>query len=108
MAMQLTSKQRAFLRSLAQNTGATFQIGKEGVTPELTAAIDETLRKNELVKLTALRTVEEDLRTVGEMIAGRTRSTLVEVIGRKIVLYRPDPDEPKIILPKPSGNKTDA
>ena len=100
MAMKLTSKQRAYLRSLAQNVEATFQIGKEGVTPELTAAIDETLCRNELIKLTALRTVEEDLREVGDTLAGRTKSTLVEVIGRKIVLYRKDPDNPKIILPR--------
>ncbi len=100
MAMTLTSKQRAYLRSLAQNITATFQVGKEGVTPELTAAVEESFHTRELVKLSVLRTVDEDLRTVGDMIAGRTRSTLVEVIGRKIVLYKQDPDNPQIVLPK--------
>ncbi len=100
MAIALTSKQRAHLRSLAQNVKATFQVGKEGVTPELTAAIDEAFGTRELIKLTVLKTVGEELREVGETLAGRTRSTLVEVIGRKIVLYRPDPDDPKIVLPK--------
>ena len=99
MAISLTSKQRAHLRSLAQTTKATLQIGKEGVTPEVTAAVDEAFNNRELVKLTILKTVEGDLREIGETLAGRTRSTLVEVIGRKIVLYRQDPDDPKIVLP---------
>ena len=100
MAISLTSKQRAHLRSLAQTTKATLQIGKEGVTPEVTAAVDEAFNNRELVKLTILKTVEGDLREIGETLAGRTRSTLVEVIGRKIVLYRQDPDDPKIVLPR--------
>lgn len=100
MAISLTSKQRAHLRSLAQTTKATLQIGKEGVTPEVSAAVDEAFNNRELVKLTILKTVEGDLREIGETLAGRTRSTLVEVIGRKIVLYRQDPDDPKIVLPR--------
>ena len=100
MAMTLTSKQRAHLRSLAQTTRATLQIGKEGVTPEVTAAVDEAFNTRELVKLTVLKTADGDLREMGEMIAGRTHATLVEVIGRKIVLYRQDPDDPKIVLPR--------
>ena len=100
MAIALTSKQRAHLRSLAQTTRATLQIGKEGLTPEVTAAVEETFNTRELVKLTALKTVDGDLREIGDTLAGRTHSTLVEVIGRKIVLYRQDPDDPQIRLPR--------
>jgi len=99
MAIALTSKQRAHLRSLAQTTRATLQIGKEGLTPEVTAAVEEAFNTRELVKLTALKTVDGDLREIGDTLAGRTHSTLVEVIGRKIVLYRQDPDDPQIRLP---------
>ncbi|MCR5675626.1 MAG: YhbY family RNA-binding protein [Lachnospiraceae bacterium] len=105
--MTLTSKQRAYLRSLAQNADALFQIGKDGVTPQLTAAIEESFNNRELVKLTVLKTADGDLREIGEMIAGRTRSTLVEVIGRKIVLYKQDPDDPKIVLPKATAKKSE-
>ena len=100
MAISLTSKQRAHLRSLAQTIKATHQIGKDGVTPEVVASVDEAFNTREIVKLSVLKTVDEDLRIVGETVAGRTRSTLVEVIGRKIVLYRPDPDDPRIVLPR--------
>ena len=100
MAISLTSKQRAHLRSLAQTLKATHNIGKEGVTPELVDSIDEAFNTRELVKLTVLKTASGELREIGETVAGRTRSTLVEVIGRKVVLYRPDPDDPKIVLPR--------
>lgn len=108
MAMKLTSKQRAYLRSLAQTIEPTFRVGKEGVTPALTAAIEETFHTHELVKISVLKTVDDDLRSIGETIAGRTRATLVEVIGRRIVFYKQDPDDPKIILPKAEKPKTDS
>ncbi|MBR4530652.1 MAG: YhbY family RNA-binding protein [Lachnospiraceae bacterium] len=95
----MTSKQRAYLRSLAQNIKATLQIGKEGVTPAVVTAVEEHFNTRELVKLTVLKTADEDVREIGETLAGRTRSTLVEVIGRKIVLYKQDPDDPEIKLP---------
>lgn len=98
--MQFTSKQRAYLRSLAQNLDPIFQIGKSAVSPEITAAVSEAFNTRELIKLTVLKNCPEDVKTAGQMIAEHTRSELVEVIGRKIVLYKRDQDDPQIILPR--------
>lgn len=97
----MTSKQRAYLKSLAMNIDPTHQIGKEGVTPELTAAVKEALDARELVKVSILQNCTEDRRELANTLAARTTSQLVQVIGRKIVLYRPaaDKDKRKIQLP---------
>ena len=96
----MTSKQRAYLRSLAMNLTPLFQIGKRSLTPELVTAVTEGFHTPELIKITILKNCMEDPRKIAEMLAGRTRSEVVQVIGRKIILYRPFKDEPKIILPK--------
>ncbi len=98
--MNLTSKQRAYLKSLASELEPVFQIGKATVTPEITDAIAETFNTHELVKITVLKNCIEDVTNVAIMISERTRSELIQVIGRKIVLYKPFKDEPKIIIPK--------
>ena len=98
--MELTSKQRAYLKSLAMTIDAAFNLGKASVTPETIAALEEFFAKNELLKISVLKNCEDDAKSLAEVIAGRTRSTVVQVIGRKIVLYRPDKENPRIILPK--------
>ncbi len=100
--MELTSKQRAYLKSLAMNLDAAFNLGKSSVTPETIAALEEFFAKNELLKVSVLKNCEDDPKALAETLAGRTRSTVVQVIGRKIVLYRPDKENPKIELPKAS------
>ena len=98
--MNLTSKQRAYLKSLASDLEPVFQIGKATVTPEITDAIAETFNTHELVKITVLKNCVEDVTNVAIMVSERTRSELIQVIGRKFVLYKPFKDEPKIVLPK--------
>ncbi len=100
--MELTSKQRAYLKGLAMDLDAAFNLGKASVTPETITALDEFFAKNELLKISVLKNCEDDARSLAEIIAGRTRSTVVQVIGRKIVLYKPNKDNPKIELPKAS------
>lgn len=97
----MNSKQRAYLRKISAMDSPIFQIGKSSVTPELTAAIDEALEKREIIKISVLKNCMDDPRSIGEVLADRTRSTLVHVIGRKIVLYRSAKEEKnrKIILP---------
>ena len=99
MALNVTSKQRAYLRSLAMTEEPIAQIGKAGLTPEVTASIEQAIAARELVKISVLKNCDEDLRAVGETLAARTRSLLVQIVGRKITLYRPA-KEPVIILPK--------
>ncbi len=95
----MTSKQRAYLKGLAMNIDPIFQVGKGSVSPELVAAIEESFQTHELIKLAVLKNCFDDPREIADMIAGRTHSQVVQVIGKKIVLYKPDKDKPKIILP---------
>ncbi len=98
--MTLTSKQRAYLKSLAADLEPVFQIGKSSITPEIVSAISETFNTHELVKITVLKNSLDDVKEVATTVSERTRSDLVQVIGRKFVLYKPFKDDPKIILPK--------
>ncbi len=96
----MTSKQRAYLKGLASNLTPVFQVGKSSLTPELTEAVREAFNKNELIKIAVLKNCEDDPREIAEMVAERTHSQLVQVIGKKFVLYKPDQDKPKIVLPR--------
>ncbi len=95
----LTPKQRAYLRSLAQKENALFQIGKSGVTPEFIQSTDDALEKRELIKISVLNNCEEELADAAEKTASRTHSEVVQIIGRKFVLYRAS-RKPHIELPK--------
>lgn len=97
----MTTKQRAYLKSLAMKMDPIFQIGKSSVTPEITAAIDEALEARELIKISVLKNCMDDGRSIAEVLAERTHSEVVQVIGKKIVLYKQAKDENKrkIILP---------
>ena len=96
----MTSKQRAYLKSLAQTMEPIFQIGKSSLTPENTEAISEALAARELIKISVLNNCMDDPREIAQLVAERTRSQVVQVIGKKIVLYREGKDnKKKIILP---------
>lgn len=96
----MTSKQRAYLMSLASNLQPIFQIGKASLTPEITEAISESFNKKELIKIAVLKNCFDDPKEIAQILAERTHSQVVQVIGKKIVLYKPDKDKPKIELPK--------
>lgn len=96
----LNSKQRAQLRGMANSLEPIFQVGKGGVNEQLIRQVDETLEKRELIKLTALETCPETSKEAAEKIASATKSDVVQVIGRKFVLYRESKDNKKIVLVK--------
>ncbi len=96
----MTSKQRAYLKSLASTLEPIFQVGKSGISPEVTAAVDEAFNNRELIKITVLKNCLEDTRSIAEMVSERTHSQVVQVIGRKIILYKADKKNPRIMLPK--------
>ena len=79
-----------------------LQIGKSSVTPELISAVDEALDARELIKMHILKNCFDDPKEIAQVIAERTRSEVVQVIGKKVVLYRESKDNKKIELPKPS------
>ena len=98
----ITSKQRAFLRSIAAGEDTIFQLGKEGISDNFVKQLDLALEKREIIKFKVLDTALLDVRQAAEELAQATRSNLVQVIGKKIVLYRPasKPEARKIVLPR--------
>jgi len=97
----LTSKQRSYLKSLAMTQEAILYLGKASLTPEVTQNVEEALAKRELIKVGVQKNCADDPRELAEILAERTHSEIVQVIGKKIVLYRPGKDEKKKIeLPK--------
>ncbi len=98
----MTSKQRSYLKGLAMNIDPIFQIGKSSLTPEITNAVAEALEARELIKITVLKNCLDDGSSIAEVLSERTHSEVVQVIGRKIVLYKQAKEENKrkIVLPK--------
>ncbi len=96
----LTSKQRAYLRSLAQTMSAQVQIGKAALTPEVTISVDEALSARELVKVRLLQNCDADVREVADIISERLHADVVQVIGKVFALYRESEDK-RIELPSP-------
>ena len=97
----MTSKQRAYLKGLAMNIDPILQIGKSSLTPEFTKSVDEALEARELIRIHVLQNCLDDSREMAQILAERTGSQVVQVIGRKIILYREGKkDKKKIILPK--------
>ena len=75
-----------------------LQLGKGGLTPENTAAVEEALAARELIKISVLQNCLEDPREMAQVLAERTRSQVVQVIGKKIVLYREGKKDKKRVI----------
>jgi len=84
----MTSKERAYLRSLASNIDTILQVGKGGIPQTLVEQVDGALKKRELIKLSVLDTCEYTAREAAQELAAATNSEPVQVIGRKFVLFR--------------------
>ncbi|MEE1025578.1 MAG: ribosome assembly RNA-binding protein YhbY [Acutalibacteraceae bacterium] len=84
----LNSKQRAMLRGMANSLEPIFQVGKGGINDQLIRQVDETLEKRELIKITTLENTPETSKEAADIIASQTGADVVQVIGRKIVLFR--------------------
>lgn len=94
----ITSKQRAYLRSLSVNLPAIMQIGKGGLGENLIKTVDDALEAKELIKLSVLENSDETARSAADTIAEATGAEVVAVLGRKIVLYRESKKHKKIEL----------
>ena len=95
----MTSKQRAYLRGLANTISPIFQIGKSGISENLISQLSDALEARELIKISVLETAPSDVKSLGNEIAEATNSTLVQTIGNKITLYRAKKKDSKIVLP---------
>ena len=100
----MTSKQRSYLKGLAMTMDPIFQLGKSSLTPENTQAIAEALEARELIKINVLQNCAEDPNELAQIVAERTHSQVVQVIGKKIVLYKESKNKKKIELP-PANKK---
>jgi len=91
----MTSKERAALRSAAHHLEPIINVGKDSLTPEVTAAVDEALEARELIKIGVLKNCFDDPGEIAQMVADRTHSQVVQVMGKKITLYRYNKDKNK-------------
>ena len=105
----LTSKQRAYLRSLAVKEETILTVGKSGMGGEIVKQADDALEKRELIKGRVLpETCPLSSREAAEELAAKTNSDVVQVIGSRFVLYRRKKKDPKIVLPRPAKGSGEA
>jgi RNA-binding protein len=95
----MTTKQRAYLKSLAMTMDPIYQIGKSALTPEITEGVSDALEARELIKINVLKNCMDDVKQIAQILSERTHSEVVQVIGKKIVLYRESKEKKKINLP---------
>ena len=95
----LTSKQRSYLRGMANGIDSIFQVGKGGINQNLIKQLDDALEARELIKVNVLPNVEEDVKDIFHRLAQELSAEEVQVIGNRFVLYRKSKKNPKIELP---------
>ncbi len=98
--MNITSKQRAYLRSLANNLSPIYQIGKNGISEKLIQGVSEALEANELIKITVLETAPDEIQNLANQLANDTSSLVVQTVGNKITLFRKRMKNSKIEFPE--------
>lgn len=96
----LTGKQKRFLRSMGMTMDPVVMIGKEGVSPTVVQSAAEAIKKRELVKVRVLQNCMDAPEAAITMLAERTNSDLVQIIGHNGLLFERNFDSPKIELPK--------
>ena len=91
----MTSRERAELKTEAVKLDSIFQIGKSSLTPQFVEAIRDALAARELIKISVLKNCADEPRELAQIVAERTGSQVVQVIGKKIILYKENPDKKK-------------
>jgi RNA-binding protein len=97
--MSLTGKQRRFLRAQGHHLSAVLQIGKEGLSEAFVSAVDQALLDHELIKVRIGGNAPLERDEAADELAGATGGEIAQVLGNTVLLYRPHPDEPVIVLP---------
>ena len=100
MRNMLSGKEKRYLRSLANTVDPVVQVGKASVNESVLFSLNEALEARELVKVKVLKNWLDEVKDVAQELAEQSKSELVQVIGRNVVLYRPNPEKPMIELPK--------
>ena len=96
--MELSSKQRAYLRSLSNDLDVIVHIGKDGIGDNLVKQVNDALEARELIKGRVLENSMYTAREAAEELRVKARCEVVQVIGTRFVLYRKNPKDPKIVL----------
>lgn len=98
LGSRLTGQQRTYLRGLAHALRPVVQVGQSGITPALVNAVNQALLEHELIKVRLYR--PEHKKAMADELAEKTQAYLCGLIGHTVILYRPHPDEPRIVLPQ--------
>lgn len=93
----MNSKQRAYLRGLANSITSIFQVGKNGISDNFIKQVDEALEARELIKLNVLETSPDEITDVANSLAQNTTSELVQIVGNKITLFRARKKDSKLV-----------
>lgn len=101
----LTSKQRAFLRSLANGYDTILMVGKGGINDQIIKQASDAIKRRELIKGKVLESAGITPREVAEEISAEIKAEVVQVIGTKFILYKRNEKEPQIELPKAAKKK---
>ena len=96
----LSGKEKRYLRSLANTVDPVVQVGKASVNESVLFSLNEALDARELVKVKVLKNCLDEVKDVAQELSDQSKAELVQVIGRNVVLYRPNPEKPMIELPK--------
>jgi RNA-binding protein len=96
--MALTGKQRRALRALGHHLEAVVYVGHAGLTAGVVAAVEQALWDHELVKVKVGSEVQGQRKSVAQALAEATGAELAQVLGRTMLLYKPNPEEPRIQL----------
>ncbi len=95
----ITSKQRSYLRAMANNMSPIFQVGKDGIEDNFLKQVGEALEVRELIKISVLNNSGFEAREASNMICEELGCEGVQAIGNKVVLYKRSSKKPKIELP---------
>lgn len=95
----ITSKQRSYLRGLANQIQPIFQVGKGGIEDTFIRQVKDALEARELIKITVLETSDYSAREASDLICDKIDCEGIQAIGRKFVLYKKSEKHPKIELP---------
>ena len=96
---ELKGKQRRYLKSLANQLKPRVYMGKEGISPALLNSIEDAYNASELIKIKVEQNCPIDRKELGPQLAEQTGSYLIQILGRTLLLYRPDTGKPKLQLP---------
>lgn len=98
--MKLNTKQKQFLRSQAHHLNPVVLLGQHGLTDAVMAEIELALTTHELIKVRVPGQDREDKKAIIDRISETTGAELIQTVGHIAVLYRPHPEEPRLVLPK--------